>query len=119
MYKKVLPYFLIYTLHNCICENDFRAFSAYEIFFATKIKWITTSNVLAEATFDCNELPKNTLSSLFPTSFRVQGLTVLLHGASGTGKTLSAEAIGYEVGKPLKVRTKAGKKMVVVREGKE
>ena len=32
-----------------------------------------------------------------------QGLTVLFHGASGTGKTLAAEAIGYEVGKPLKV----------------
>ena len=32
-----------------------------------------------------------------------QGLTVLLHGAPGTGKTLAAEAIGYEVGKPLKV----------------
>ncbi|XP_065889621.1 uncharacterized protein [Dysidea avara] len=32
-----------------------------------------------------------------------EGLTVLLHGAPGTGKTLAAEAIGYEVGKPLKV----------------
>lgn len=32
-----------------------------------------------------------------------QGLTVLFHGAPGTGKTLTAEAIGYEVGKPLKV----------------
>lgn len=32
-----------------------------------------------------------------------QGITVLLHGAPGTGKTLAAEAIGYEVGKPLKV----------------
>ena len=28
---------------------------------------------------------------------------MLLHGAPGTGKTLAAEAIGYEVGKPLKV----------------
>ena len=27
----------------------------------------------------------------------------MLHGAPGTGKTLAAEAIGYEVGKPLKV----------------
>lgn len=32
-----------------------------------------------------------------------EGLTVLFHGAPGTGKTLAAEAIGYEVGKPLKV----------------
>ena len=32
-----------------------------------------------------------------------QGITVLLHGAPGTGKSLAAEAIGYEVGKPLKV----------------
>ena len=32
-----------------------------------------------------------------------QGLTVLFHGAPGTGKSLAAEAIGYEVGKPLKV----------------
>ena len=36
-------------------------------------------------------------------SFQLQGLTVLLHGPSGTGKTLAAEAIGYEVGRPLKV----------------
>ena len=33
----------------------------------------------------------------------VQGLTVLLHGPPGTGKSFAAEAIGYEVGKPLKV----------------
>ena len=33
-----------------------------------------------------------------------QGLTCLFHGAPGTGKSLAAEAIGYEVGKPLKVR---------------
>lgn len=39
----------------------------------------------------------------FSSPFSVQGLTVLLHGASGTGKTLAAVAIGYEVGKPLKV----------------
>ena len=32
-----------------------------------------------------------------------KGLTVLLHGSPGTGKTLVAEAIGYEVGKALKV----------------
>lgn len=32
-----------------------------------------------------------------------QGITVLLHGAPGTGKSLASEAIGYEVGKPLKV----------------
>ena len=32
-----------------------------------------------------------------------QGLTALFHGAPGTGKSLAAEAIGYEVGKPLKV----------------
>ena len=32
-----------------------------------------------------------------------QGLTVLFHGSPGTGKTLAAEAIGYEVGRPLKV----------------
>ena len=34
-----------------------------------------------------------------------QGLTCLFHGAPGTGKSLAAEAIGYEVGKPLKVAT--------------
>lgn len=32
-----------------------------------------------------------------------QGLTVLFHGSPGTGKSLAAEAVGYEVGKPLKV----------------
>ena len=32
-----------------------------------------------------------------------QGITVLFHGQPGTGKTLAAEALGYEVGKPLKV----------------
>eukprot|EP00731_Ephydatia_muelleri_P032086 Em0023g593a len=32
-----------------------------------------------------------------------QGITVLLHGAPGTGKSKAAEALGYEVGKPLKV----------------
>ncbi|MDD2714962.1 MAG: ATP-binding protein [Candidatus Wallbacteria bacterium] len=31
------------------------------------------------------------------------GCTVLFHGHPGTGKTLSAEAIGFELGKPLKV----------------
>ena len=40
------------------------------------------------------------------TIFCPQGLTVLFHGTPGTGKTLAAEAIGYEVGKPLKVTTK-------------
>ena len=32
-----------------------------------------------------------------------QGLTCLFHGFPGTGKSLAAEAVGYEVGKPLKV----------------
>ena len=32
-----------------------------------------------------------------------KGITVLLHGQPGTGKSLAAEALGYEVGKPLKV----------------
>ncbi|KAI6657958.1 hypothetical protein LOD99_15675 [Oopsacas minuta] len=32
-----------------------------------------------------------------------RGLAVLMHGKPGTGKSHSAEAIGYEVGKPLKV----------------
>jgi SpoVK/Ycf46/Vps4 family AAA+-type ATPase len=32
-----------------------------------------------------------------------QGITVLLHGAPGTGKSLAAQALGYEVGRPLKV----------------
>jgi SpoVK/Ycf46/Vps4 family AAA+-type ATPase len=32
-----------------------------------------------------------------------QGLTVLFHGLPGTGKSLAAEAVGYEVGKPLKL----------------
>lgn len=35
--------------------------------------------------------------------FEQQGITVLFHGAPGTGKSLAAEALGYEVGKPLKV----------------
>ena len=32
-----------------------------------------------------------------------RGLAVLMHGKPGTGKSHAAEAIGYEVGKPLKV----------------
>lgn len=32
-----------------------------------------------------------------------QGVAVLLHGPSGTGKTLAAEALGYDLGQPLKV----------------
>ena len=32
-----------------------------------------------------------------------KGITVLFHGQPGTGKSLAAEALGYEVGKPLKV----------------
>ena len=32
-----------------------------------------------------------------------KGLAVLMHGKPGTGKSHAAEAIGYEVGKPLKV----------------
>ena len=35
-----------------------------------------------------------------------KGLTCLFHGVPGTGKTLAAEAVGYEVGKPLKVRSR-------------
>ena len=35
-----------------------------------------------------------------------KGLTCLFHGVPGTGKSLAAEAVGYEVGKPLKVRRK-------------
>ena len=40
----------------------------------------------------------------YPSSSSSQGLTVLFHGAPGTGKSYAAEAVGYEVGKPLKVR---------------
>jgi len=32
-----------------------------------------------------------------------QGMAVLIHGAPGTGKTLAAEALGYDLGCPLKV----------------
>jgi SpoVK/Ycf46/Vps4 family AAA+-type ATPase len=32
-----------------------------------------------------------------------QGVTALFHGVPGTGKSLAAEAVGYEVGRPLKV----------------
>jgi AAA+ superfamily predicted ATPase len=32
-----------------------------------------------------------------------QGTTILIHGSSGTGKSFSIEAIGYECGLPLKV----------------
>ena len=32
-----------------------------------------------------------------------QGVALLLHGTSGTGKTLAAEALGYDLGCPLKV----------------
>lgn len=32
-----------------------------------------------------------------------QGATALFHGEPGTGKTSAAEAIGFEVGRPLKV----------------
>eukprot|EP01137_Pigoraptor_chileana_P029176 Opistho-2@14032 len=34
---------------------------------------------------------------------RDQGTTVLLHGPPGVGKTVAAEAIGFETGKPLKI----------------
>lgn len=44
-----------------------------------------------------------------------QGITVLLHGAPGTGKSLAAEALGYEVGKPLKVCTDDFMKGLVVK----
>ena len=34
-----------------------------------------------------------------------KGITILFHGQSGTGKSLAAEALGYEVGKTLKVHS--------------
>ena len=46
--------------------------------------------------------PSTQLSLQYPLS--LQGITVLLHGAPGTGKSLAAAALGYEVGKPLKVQ---------------
>ncbi len=33
----------------------------------------------------------------------LSGTTCLFSGAPGTGKTLAAEAVGYETGRPLKV----------------
>ncbi|MNF13798.1 hypothetical protein D3C80_2157670 [compost metagenome] len=32
-----------------------------------------------------------------------QAMTILLHGPSGTGKSLCAEVIGFECGLPLKI----------------
>ena len=32
-----------------------------------------------------------------------QGISALFHGDPGTGKTLAAEAIGFDVGRPLMV----------------
>ena len=34
---------------------------------------------------------------------RAQGITALFHGEPGTGKTLAAEAIGFDVGRPLMI----------------
>ena len=42
-----------------------------------------------------------------------QGLTVLFHGAPGTGKSLAAEAVGYEVGKPLKASNESSVTMCI------
>ena len=38
-----------------------------------------------------------------PTPRRAQGISALFHGLPGTGKTLAAEAIGFDIGRPLLV----------------
>lgn len=52
----------------------------------------------------CTQYPRSVLFGQWGFGADDQkGITVLLHGQPGTGKSLAAEALGYEVGKPLKV----------------